>query len=92
MQFIGMELKRPSFKELTVAVAIGVALWAVFVSIGFTADSTPVSVGATLAAVLWGCVSSAFGIKAHKGGRHLLFNIGGCVLILVLYDLVATLF
>lgn len=90
MTIFGCELRRPSFSELTVATAAGVALWLTLVLLGFvTLEST--SADGMLVAIIWGCISNTLGINANKGWRPILLIVVGCVLVLLIYQFVCAL-
>lgn len=91
MTLLGIELKRPQFWSLTRAVVIAIALWLLLTISPFGAPNA-VGAGANLAAILVGCISNEIGIQVRNGGRHLALNLGLCVLVLVVYRLVATAF
>lgn len=76
---------------MTQAIAIAVALWALL-TVSPLGATNAVGAGANLAAIVFGCVSNVVGIDVRKGGRHLALNVAGCVLVLLAYTAVATLF
>lgn len=91
MKILGIDLVKPTFWQFTVAVAIGIVFWVLLVALGVT-SKTPVGAGATLAATVFGSVSNACGVDVKKGWKHLLLNVGGCIAVLVLYQVIASIF
>lgn len=91
ISIFGVKLIRPGFWPLTQAIAIAVVLWTLLTFSPLGATSA-VGVGANLAAILFGCISNAIGIDVSKGVKHLGLNIAGCVLVLVTYLVIASLF
>lgn len=84
MRILGVTLQRPTFWDATSAAAFGVALWTLYVSLGI-ASATRVEAGATLAVLVFGCVSHVVGVRCSLGWRHLVLNVAGTVVVLILY-------
>ncbi len=84
MILAGIELKRPTFWALTRAVGFGAVLW-IILTLSPIGSTSPVVAGAHLVAIIFGCLCSTVGIDVTQGGRHLVLNIAGCCLAVVLY-------
>jgi hypothetical protein len=88
MTFFGIELRRPSFNELTAATVMAVGLWVGAVGIaqasGHGLDAH--DAGALLVVAVWACVGTRLGLKVAKGGRHLAANLGVSAILLTLYQ------
>lgn len=91
MTIFGVKIYRPTFWALTSAVLIGVTIWSLLLSFGLTSE-TRIGAGANLTAIVFGCVCNTIGIDIKKGARHLVLNLTGCVLVLILYQIFANLF
>lgn len=91
MNIIGIEIKKPSLRDAALVLTMGVIVWVVVISTGIT-DKTSVSAGALLVAILWGCTSSIIGISPVKGSKHFFLQIGGCLVAMAIYEVVASLF
>ena len=88
MKIFGIELRKPSFNEITAATIMGVGLWVAFVG-GASAlgqHLSKVDAGAALLVILWGCLSVRFGVNVSQGRAHLLANFGITAVLLVLYQ------
>ena len=78
MTFFGIQLRRPSFNEITAATVMAVGLWVAAVGLaqatghGLEAHDA----GALLVVAVWACVGTRLGLKVGNGGRHLAANLG----------------
>jgi hypothetical protein len=88
MTFFGIELRRPSFNEITAATVMAVGLWTGAVGLAQASGNAldAHDAGALLLVALWGCVGTRLGFKVAKGGRHLAANIGVSAVLLGLYQ------
>ena len=88
MTFFGIELRKPSFNEITAATVMAAGLWVAAVGIarasGHALDAG--DVGALLVVSLWGCVGARLGLRLGQGGRHLVANVGVSAFLLGLYQ------
>ena len=84
MKLLGIQLRRPSFNEVTVSAVMAAGLWLAVVGVlrvsGKSFDA--VDAGAMLLVVFWGCVCARMGIRVDQGPRHLALNVllGGALL------------
>ena len=84
MKLLGIQLRRPSFNEVTVSAVMAAGLW--LAAVGVLRDSgksfDAVDAGAMLLVVFWGCVCARMGIRVDQGPRHLALNVllGGALL------------
>jgi hypothetical protein len=85
MKIIGVELRKPSFGEITTSAIMAVGLWMAYVGISQATGDTPdaVNAGGMLLVIFWGCVCARIGIRIDRGLRHLVLNIafGGALLL-----------
>ncbi|HEY4958663.1 MAG TPA: hypothetical protein VII31_12695 [Caldimonas sp.] len=88
MTFFGIELRRPSFNEITAATVMAVGLWVGAVGIAQASGHALEArdAGALLVVAIWACVGTRLGLKVAKGGRHLAANIGVSAVLLGLYQ------
>jgi hypothetical protein len=88
MTFFGIELRKPSFNEITAATVMATGLWVAALGIahasGHALDGG--DAGALLVVSLWGCVGARLGLRLGQGGRHLVANIAVSALLLGLYQ------
>lgn len=91
MMVLGVEIKKPSFWEATLSVAIGVGLWCALM-FSPLASSDAREAGSVLAVAVFGSLTSAMGIHVGKGWRHLALNVAGSIAVLVIYHAIASLF
>jgi hypothetical protein len=88
MTFFGIQLRRPSFNEITAATVMAVGLWVGVVGLaqatghGLEARDA----GALLVVAIWGCVGTRLGLKVGAGGRHLAANLGVSAVLLAVYQ------
>ena len=88
MTFFGIQLRRPSFNEITAATVMAVGLWVAVVGLaqatghGLAARDA----GALLVVAIWACVGTRLGLKVGDGGRHLAANVGVSAVLLAVYQ------
>lgn len=86
MKILGVTLRRPTFSDVTIAVAMGTAVFAVYelATMALGVHQTAVNGLLFLVGTTWGSLSSRIGIDVSKGWRaKLLFLIGLGLLVLV---------
>ena len=88
MKIFGIQLRKPSFNEVTAATVMGIGLWLAFLggAAALGQHLTKVDAGAALLVILWGCLSVRFGVHVGRGRAHLAANVGVTALILLLYQ------
>jgi len=88
MTFFGIQLRRPSFNEITAATVMAVGLWVAVVGLaqatGYALEAR--DAGALLVVAVWGCVGTRLGLKVGSGGRHLAANLGVSAVLLAVYQ------
>jgi hypothetical protein len=88
MKIFGIELRRPSFNEVTAATIMGIGLW--LACLGGAAalhhEMSRVDAGAALVVILWGCLSVRFGVHVGQGRAHLLANVAVTAVLLLIYQ------
>ena len=96
MKIIGVQLRKPSFTEVTAAAVLATGLWMVIVALWHSAGATPpldrAEAGGLLLVVFWGCVCVRLGIRIEQGPRHLALNLAFGGLIVGAYQAAITLF
>ena len=88
MKIFNIELRRPSFNEVTAATIMGVGLWMAIIG-GASAlgrGFSKVDAGAALVVILWGCLSVRFGVNVSQGRAHLLANVAVTAVLLMVYQ------
>jgi hypothetical protein len=88
MTFFGIELRKPSFNEVTAATVMAVGLWVAVIGIAHVVGQ-PLDArdaGALLVVAVWGCVGVRLGVGVAKGGRHLAAHVGVSAMLLGLYQ------
>jgi hypothetical protein len=88
MKIFGIELRKPSFNEVTAATIMGVGLWLACVgaAAAFHQQMSRVDAGAALVVILWGCLSVRFGVHIGQGRAHLLANVSVTAVLLLIYQ------
>jgi hypothetical protein len=85
MKILGIQLRRPSFGEVTASAVMATGLWLAYVGVTRVSGQPFVSgdAGAALLVIFWGCVCVRLGIRVDHGPRHLLLNVllGGALLL-----------
>jgi hypothetical protein len=88
MKILGVDLRKPSFIEITASAVLAAGLWmaivAVWRSVGGPLDR--IEAGALLLVVFWGCICVRVGIRVDRGPRHLVLNLASCALLLAAYQ------
>lgn len=95
MKIIGVELRKPSFNEITAAAVLAAGLWMAIVALWKALGSAPldrIDAGALLVVVFWGCICVRLGIRVERGPRHLALNLAFCALLVSVYQAAITLF
>ena len=88
MTFLGIELRRPSFNEITAATVMAVGLWVAVIGLARASGHAlqAPDAGAILVVAAWGCIGARLGFGIGKGGRHLAAHIGVSAMLLGLYQ------
>lgn len=88
MTLLGIELRRPSFNEITAATVMAMGLWLAGLGLAHASGHALQArdAGALLVVAVWGCVGTRIGLALGKGGRHLAANLGGSALLLGIYQ------
>lgn len=84
MKLLGIQLRKPSFNEVTASAVMAAGLWLAYVALLRTTGGVfePIDAGAALLVIFWGCVCARLGIHVGRGVRHLALNVlmGGALL------------
>lgn len=84
MKLLGVQLRRPSFNEVTASAIMAAGLWLAYVALLRTTGGVfePTEAGAALLVIFWGCICARLGIHVGRGLPHLALNIlmGGALL------------
>jgi len=94
MKILGIQLRQPSFNEVTASAVMAAGLWLATVAL-FRVTEQPMDrfqAGAALLVIFWSCVGVRMGIRLDKGLRHVAVNVLCGALILMVYNAVMTLF
>ena len=88
MKLLGIELRRPSFNEITAATVLAVGLWIAVVGIARVSGHPLLGpeAGALLVLALWACIAVRIGLALDKGRRHLVANIAISAVLLGVYQ------
>jgi hypothetical protein len=88
MTFLGIELRRPSFNEITAATVMAVGLWVAVIGLARASGHALQAhdAGAILVVAVWGCIGARLGFGIAKGGRHLAAHFGVSAVLLGLYQ------
>ncbi|MDQ6684771.1 MAG: hypothetical protein M3Z16_06565 [Pseudomonadota bacterium] len=88
MTLLGLELRRPTFNEVTAATVMAVGLWVAVIGLakGFGHALGAGDAGALLVVSVWGCIGVRLGLGLDKGGRHVAAHVGVSALLLGLYQ------
>ena len=72
MQILGIDLRKPSFGELTAAAVMACGCWLAVAGIAHASGHplSPRDAGALLAVIAWGTVSARLGVRVDGGARH----------------------
>ena len=91
MRVLGVDLHKPSFRSFTLAVLLGVSIWALAVLLGMGGTDT-VEITASLVSTVIGCLCCACGINVLKGGNHVLLLIICSSAVFVVFQLCVSIF
>jgi hypothetical protein len=88
MTFLGIELRRPSFNEVTAATVMAVGLWVAVIGLAKVNGHALQShdAGAVLVVAVWGCIGVRLGFGVGQGGRPLAAHLGVSAMLLGLYQ------
>lgn len=88
MKLLGIELRRPSFNEITAATVLAVGLWIAAVGIARVSGHALLGpeAGALLVVALWACIAVRIGLALDKGGRQMVANIAISAVLLGVYQ------
>lgn len=88
MKLLGIELRRPSFNEITAATVLAVGLWIAVVGIARVTGHALLGpeAGALLVVALWACIAVRIGLAFDKGRRQLIANIAVSAVLLGVYQ------
>lgn len=87
MNILGIQLRKPTFNEITVAAVMATGLFVAALGLmrAFRMPIDQVEAGALLLVVLWGCLSVRLGIRVDKGRQHMVANLMVTALLLGAY-------
>ncbi len=73
MKIIGVQLRKPSFNEVTASAVLAAGLWLAIVALWrrFGGALDAVDAGGLLLVMFWACVGVRLGIRVDLGLRHL---------------------
>ena len=88
MTFFGIELRRPSFNEVTAATVMAVGLWVAVIGLAKVTghELQARDAGAVLVVAVWGCIGVRLGFGVGQGGRHLAAHLGVSAMLLGIYQ------
>ncbi|HEY2190653.1 MAG TPA: hypothetical protein VGH48_19020 [Caldimonas sp.] len=88
MTLLGIQLRVPTFNEVTAAAVMAVGLWVAVIGLAKVSGHALQArdAGALLVVCIWGCIGARLGVGIGKGGRHLAAHVGVSVVLLVLYQ------
>jgi hypothetical protein len=88
MTFLGIELRKPTFDEITAATVMAVGLWVAVIGIAQVTGHALQArdAGAVLVVAVWGCIGVRVGFALGQGGRHLAAHMGVSAALLGLYQ------
>jgi len=88
MTLFGIELRKPSFNEITAATVMAVGLWISAVGLARATGHALEAgdAGALLVVTVWACVGARLGLGVDKGRRHLAAHLGVSAALLGLYQ------
>jgi hypothetical protein len=88
MKLLGIELRRPSFNEVTAATVLAVGLWIAVVGIARISGHALLGpeAGALLVLALWACIAVRIGLALDKGRRQMVANIAISAVLLGVYQ------
>ena len=88
MKLFGIELRKPSFNEITAATVLAVGLWIAAVGIARVTGHALLGpeAGALLVVAVWACIAVRIGLALDKGRRHMVANLAISALLLGAYQ------
>jgi hypothetical protein len=88
MKLLGIELRRPSFNEITAATVLAVGLWIAVVGLARASGHALLGpeAGALLVVAIWGCIAVRIGLALDKGRRQMVANIAISAVLLGVYQ------
>jgi hypothetical protein len=88
MTFLGIQLRRPTFNEVTAAAVMAVGLWVAVIGLARVSGHALQAhdAGALLVVSVWGCLGARLGVGIGKGGRHLAAHVGVNAVLLAIYQ------
>ena len=88
MTLFGIQLRRPSFNEVTASTVMAVGLWVLVIGVAQVTGHALQArdAGAVLVVAMWGCIGARVGFGVGQGGRHLAAHIGVSAMLLALYQ------
>jgi hypothetical protein len=88
MTLFGIQLRKPSFNEVTAATVMAVGIWVAVIGLAKATGHVMQSsdAGALLVVSVWGCIGARLGVGIGKGGRHLAAHVGVNAVLLMLYQ------
>ena len=88
MTLFGIELRRPSFNEVTAATVMAVGLWVLVIGVAQVTGHALQArdAGAVLVVAMWGCIGARVGFGVGQSGRHLAAHISVSAMLLALYQ------
>lgn len=93
MKILGVELRKPTFNEVTASAVMAAGIWLAYVALWRAAEQPLLAVdaGAALLIIFWGCVCARVGIRVDRGPRHLAVNLVCGAVILTAYQAIVSL-
>lgn len=85
---LGVQLRRPSWRDLASAVLIAIFLWLVLMSSPLAANDAKTA-GGHLVAILYGTCASCVDLRFSRGRRYVLAYLFGFVIVAAAYTLLA---
>jgi hypothetical protein len=88
MTLFGIQLRKPSFNEITAATVMAVGIWVAVIGVAKASGQAlqASDAGALLVVSVWGCLGARLGVALGKGGRHLAAHVGISVVLLAIYQ------
>ena len=88
MTLFGIQLRRPTFNEVTAATVMAVGLWVAVIGLAQVSGHALQArdAGALLVVSVWGCLGARLGVGIGKGGRHFAAHVGINAVLLALYQ------